>query len=378
MTKSSPAPDQQGVNNENEPADSQATNPSLHSAAQTPELEAHAVKSAEEAFLLDCIIIGAGPAGLTSLEYLARFHRTAVALGGSGPRPRLLSIDRTYNLPGYPEGVRGSALLARLREQAESMGGVIRAETAERIEGKNGNFTVHLSDNSTLKARKIIIATGVRDRNPDIPGIEPHIGHFLRYCPVCDGFEHTNKELGILGSGGTVARHALFLKTFSNDITVFLHGEPANTLGRYQEILEEKGIRVQEPRVAGIIDKCAVLDSPVQDSANTDDLVASGTAMPREPDYRGCGVCLEDGSEHSLTVLYIALGCELNVSAFKELDLDLDEDGYIVVDINQNTSIPGIYAAGDVVSQINQISVAFGQATIAAVRIHNALDDEES
>lgn len=313
--------------------------------------------------LLDCAIIGAGPAGLAALEYLGRFHRNAVALGGAGPRPRLLSIDRTYNLPGYPQGVPGLTLLNRLRQQAECMGGTVRPETAKRITGEDGNFTVELSDGTSLRARKIILAMGVCDRHPDIADIEPHIGHFMRYCPVCDGYEHTGKRLGILGSGGTVARHALFLQTFSNDITIFLHGEPRESLGRYEKILQSKGIEVHQPRVAQIILCDEAARKVIADAADSD--------------YYGCGVCLEDGSAHPLAVLYSALGCDLNLECVRDFALDLDEDGYIRIDVNQRTNLPGLYAAGDLTSQINQISVAFGQATIAAVRIHNELDDEE-
>ncbi len=301
----------------------------------------------------DCVIIGAGPAGLTALEYLARFHRSAVALGANGPRPRLLWIDRTYNLPGYPEGVNGRVLHNRLRAQAEEMGGQVRDETATKVEGKDGDWTIHLSDKSKLRARKIILAMGVRDRVPDIPDVEKHIGHFLRYCPVCDGYEHTGKKLGIIGSGGSVARHALFLETFSNDITIFLHGKSPNTLGRYRSLLKQKGIAVEPARIAKIIESRA---DPVSD-------------------YVGSGVCLEDGGERELSVLYGALGCDLHLDSVNHLNFKLDEDGYIITNIHQETSVPGIYAAGDLVSQINQISVAFGQATIAAVRIHNTLDD---
>ncbi|HEX8551894.1 MAG TPA: NAD(P)/FAD-dependent oxidoreductase [Abditibacteriaceae bacterium] len=307
----------------------------------------------------DCVVVGAGPAGLTALEYLARFHRKAVALGAGGNKPRLLSIDRTYNLPGYPEGVPGATLLARLREQAETMGGEVRDETATHIDGKNGDFTVRLSNGEELHARKIILAMGVRDRHPDVPDIQPHIGRFIRYCPVCDGYEHTGKHLGILGSGGSVARHALFLQTFSNRISIFLHGESAETLGRYRPILEKNEIEVFEPRVVKIIQQSEMPDNPDDSS------------------YSGCGICLQDGSEHPLAVLYSALGCELHLECVQHLGIDRDEDDYIRANVNQETNIPGIYAAGDLVSQINQISVAFGQAAIAAVRIHNELDDEE-
>lgn len=322
-------------------------------------MSSHTLRSPSKP-LLDCIIIGAGPAGLTAAEYLARFHRRVVTLGVEGPTPRLLSIDRTYNLPGYPSGVPGAVLLARLRQQAGEMGAELRPETATCVEGSDGDFLVHLSDDSWLRARKVILAMGVRDRHPDIPGIKAHIGKFVRYCPVCDGYEHTGKHLGILGSGGSVARHALFLETFSNHITIFLHGKSADSLGAYRQKLNEKGIQVFEPRVARIIEQ-----SKEELEAET-----AGQAP-----YPGCGVLLEDGTEHPLSVLYSALGCDLHLDPVKPLGLELDEDGYIIADMHQQTNAPGVYAAGDLVSQINQISVAFGQATIAAVHIHNVLDD---
>lgn len=313
----------------------------------------HSQRETEAIF--DCAILGAGPAGLTALTYLARFHRRAIVIGSDLRRPRLLLIDRSYNLPGFPAGVPGAVLIRRLYEQAEEMGGEFCDTLARRVEGENGNFTVHLEDGPPLRARKIILAMGVRDREPDIPDISRHAGHFLRYCPVCDGFEHTDNHLGILGSGPSVARHALFLRTFSEHISVFLHGESPATLGRYAEKLARQGIAVHEPRIIKVMEEHS--DS--------------------ESEYSGCGVCLEDGSEHPLGVLYGALGCNVNLDPVQHLDLKLDDDGYIVTDIVQETSVPGIYAAGDICSQINQISVAFGQAAIAAVNLHNALDDEE-
>jgi thioredoxin reductase (NADPH) len=308
----------------------------------------------EESDILDCVILGAGPAGLTALEYLARFHRRAVALGASGPRPRLLFIERTYNLPGYPEGVPGKVLLNRLRQQAECSGGKVLDDTANHIDGEDGNFQVQLSSGKILRCRKIILAMGVRDRCPDIPHAEKHEGYFLRYCPVCDGYEHTDKTLGIVGSGETVARHALFLQTFSNRIHIFLHGESVETLGDYRDALKENGIMCYEPRITKILE---------------------GSREEGETEYSGRGVCLEDGSEIELAVLYGALGCELRLEPIAHLPINRDGDGYVLIDMNCETTLRGIYAAGDITSQINQISVAFGQATIAAVRVHNALDD---
>jgi thioredoxin reductase (NADPH) len=302
--------------------------------------------------ILDCVIVGAGPAGMTALSYLARFHRRVVALGGAGTRPRVLLIDRTFNLPGFPGGVEGETLLQRLREQAEEVGGEVLNSSARHIEGQDGDFQIHLENDATLRTRKIILAMGVRDREPDIRGIGKYAGDFLRYCPVCDGYEHTGKRLGITGSGPQVARHALFLRTFSSHISVFLNGESAEKLESYNEVLSAKGIGVFAARVTRVLES------------------------ENETLHRGCGVVLEDGSEHQIDVLYAALGCEVNLAPVKDLGLELDEDGYIITDIAQKTSAPGIYAAGDIASQLNQISIAFGQGAIAATNVHNELDDE--
>jgi thioredoxin reductase (NADPH) len=303
----------------------------------------------------DCVILGVGPAGLTALTYLARFHRRVVAIGATVSLPRLLLIDRTYNLPGHPAGIPGAVLMRRLREQATDVGGEICDTLARRVDGADGDFTVELEEGPPLRARKVILAMGVRDREPDIPDIGRHAGHFLRYCPVCDGYEHTGKQLGIIGSGPGVARHALFLRTFSNAITIFLHGESPDSLGRYADRLAQAEIDVRAPRIVEVLEE--------RDDA--------------ESEYRGCGVRLEDGSEHPLAVLYGALGCDVKLDPVRHLNLKLDDEGYIIVDCNQQSSVPGIYAAGDICSQINQISVAFGQAAIAAVNVHNSLDDED-
>lgn len=321
----------------------------------SPNKEVEQPPGARPEDVLDCIIVGAGPAGLTALIYLARFRRKVVALGGGGSRPRLLLIERTYNLPGYPEGVPGPVILRRLREQAEEFGGEALCPTAERIDGADGNFRVLLSEGATLCARKIILAMGIRDREPDITGISDHIGRFLRYCPVCDGYEHTDKSLGILGSGPAVARHSLFLRSFSNCITLFLHGEDPSSLGKYAAILAKKGIAVEESRITRILEE------------ETD----GGQGC------RGTGVRLENGTEYPLEALYISLGCHVNLGPVAHLPIKVDEDGFVITDAYQETSVPGIYAAGDLVSQLSQISVAFGQAAVAAVRIHNELDNDE-
>jgi len=243
-------------------------------------------------------------------------------------------------------------MLHRLREQAEENGGIILDATARSVEIEGRRFKITLSEGEPLHCRKVVLAMGVQDREPAIPGIDRHIGRFVRYCPICDGFEFSDKSLGIIGSGTSVARHALFLRTFSTEISIFLNGEDPDGLGKYSPMLKGCRIGVFPERITAILEEEG----------------AEGRI--------GCGVRLEDGSEHRLAVLYAALGCDLHLESVRHLPLKLDEDSFIITDIQQETSVYGVYAAGDIVSQINQIAVAFGQATIAAVHIHNTLDNE--
>jgi thioredoxin reductase (NADPH) len=266
----------------------------------------------------------------------------------------VLLIERTYNLPGYPDGIPGEELVRNLTEQAKECGGELRGETALSVSGEYPHFSVRLSSGEELCGRTVLLAMGVTDVQPDIPGIERHLGHFLRYCPICDGYEHSGGRLGILGCGESVGMHALFLRTFSDDIAVFLHGQGQDCLGPTLPRLQECGIKIHEARVERILE----LDRP---------------GRPVE----GAGVRLADGSEHPLSVLYGALGCRANIDPVRQLGLKQDTDGYLIANRDGETSVSGIYAAGDISSDVNQISVAFGEAATAAIRIHNRLADDE-
>lgn len=303
--------------------------------------------------LLDCVILGAGPAGLTALTYLTRFHRRVVALGAVAHASRLHLIDRSHNVSGYRDGISGDELIAHLREQAQKVGGEAIEHFAEQVQGSDNNFIIHLDAGATLRARKLILCMGVKDRAPDIPGVEEYEGDFLRYCPICDGYEHTDKRLGLLGLGPAVARHALFLRTFSPHISVFLHGKSPESLENYASVLERKNVAIHGARVAGF---------------ETSDGQSA---------HRACDSMLADGSRHKLDVLYSALGCNVQLAPVQHLGLKVDQEGYVITDGAQKTSVPGIYAAGDITSQLNQISIAFGQAAVAAINVHNELDQQD-
>ena len=287
----------------------------------------------------DCIIVGAGPAGLVAATYLARFRRRVVVIDGGESRARRIPI--IANCPGFPEGISGIELLARLREQAIRYDVAINDGLAGKIENLQGGFAVWC-DGRRLEASSILLATGVVDVDPDMEDVGGNIARkALCLCPVCDGYEASGKKIGILGDDDHALREALFLKTFSHDVSLLVRDN--------SEISPELRSKAQEEGVA-VIEQIGAIESGT-----------SGLVM----------VTPRKGVEFD--VVYPALGCNVRSDLAEGLGLELDELGHIVVGRKQETSVEGIYAAGDVVHSLNQIAVAFGQAATAATAIHHAL-----
>jgi len=293
--------------------------------------------------MLDCVVIGAGPAGLTAAIYLARFRRDfRVIESGSS---RAAWIPRSHNHPGFPEGVRGKTLLARMRRQAEKYGAQIGYGRVERLTPIDGGFEL-ATETETLQARTVILATGVIDNAPDIPGLEDGVANGLvRICPICDGYEVIGQKVGVIGRDDHCAREAIFIRaTYSDDVT-FIHvgHDPPDPALRRD--LKAAGIEVIDSAVQGVVvekRKITAFDF--------------GAGEPRKFD-----------------VVYSALGVTPRVQLAVQAGAKLEESGRLVVGDHQETSVPGLYAAGDVVRGLNQISTAEGEAATAATDIHNRL-----
>lgn len=169
---------------------------------------------------LDCLVVGAGPAGLTAAIYLARF-RLRVEIIDAG-KSRAAMITCTHNHPGYPGGIAGKDLLARMREQAEGFGVRVREDFVEALNIEDGGFSACL-DGETLSARKVLLATGVVNTRPriapEIHDVALERG-LLRYCPICDGYEVTDKRIAVIGSSTHGANEAIFLRAYSADVTL--------------------------------------------------------------------------------------------------------------------------------------------------------------
>jgi thioredoxin reductase (NADPH) len=295
---------------------------------------------------LDCVIIGGGPAGLTAALYLARFGRR-FALVDAG-EPRAAWIPESHNIPFFEDGISGAEILERQQNHLARYGVVpVRAQAAT-VSGERGCFTVTLDREAeglrTLAARRVLLASGARDREPDLPDLPDAIKRGLvRYCPICDGFEAGGKAIGVIGHGAHALGEAVFVaRTYSRDVTLLTLGQPMRLDAEQQALVDRHGVKV--------------VSEPV-------------TELER---YGGRIAAIRMGGvEHRFDVLYSALGLERRSDLAVALGAACDDKGALLVDEHQMTSVQGLYAAGGVVRGLDQIVVAMGQSAIAATDIHN-------
>lgn len=287
---------------------------------------------------LDCLIIGGGPAGLTAAVYLARYRRRVILFDGGDSRASL--IPKSHNYPGFPEGVSGPGLLQALRKQARAYGvQMVGARVAELK--RDGEGFIAISGGEEIKARFVLLATGIVDESP---GLDKAVAKgLIRYCPVCDGYEAADQRIGVLGRGEDASSKAIFLRTYSNDVTLLSLDERASENTETTMSLQEAGIKMAGPVRA------------IDHSAD------------------GMRAVLRGGKALFFDVIYPALGCGVRSELASALGAKTNDVGCLEVDSHQRTTVDGIYAAGDVVSDLHQITVATGHAAIAATHIHKSL-----
>jgi thioredoxin reductase (NADPH) len=290
----------------------------------------------------DCLVIGGGPAGLTAAIYLTRFHLTIKVVDAGNSRASL--IPCTHNHAGYPGGISGRELIARMTEQARMYGASIVTGRVTRLDRIEGGFRAEWGEGSVI-AHKVLLATGVTNRRPpmdeDLHDAALARG-LIRYCPVCDGYEVTDKKLGVIGSGGRGVAEAVFLRGFTEDITLIAPDKAHDLSADDQSRLAQYGIRS--------------VDGPCQAVAAHDECIVVDTAE----------------GHYTFDSVYPALGSDTHVELALQLGAAL-KDEVLVVDSHQRTSVPGLYAAGDVVLGLDQISHAMGEGGVAATAIRNDL-----
>lgn len=291
---------------------------------------------------IDCLVIGGGPAGLTGAIYAGRFGLGVAVIDAGDSRALLIACS--HNHAGFPDGISGKDLLARMRAQALKAGAEIVEDRVHRL-AKSGEIFVATLSRGEIRARAVLLATGVTNRRPEMSE-ELHARALasgrLRYCPVCDGFEVQDQNVGVLGSGAHGAAEALFLRTFTRHVTLMAPH-------RHQLSADERAA-LEGAQVV-------LLEGPARDFQLEDD---------------GISVLGQAGRAHFQT-LYPALGTDSHSDLAVMLDAKITAEGCVVVDSHQRCTVPGLYAAGDVVIGLDQISHAMGEAGVAATTLRNDL-----
>ena len=289
-------------------------------------------------------IVGGGPAGLAAGIYLGRFLRSVTIFDAGDARARFIPCTR--NCPGFPEGISGVDLLARLRTQATSYGAEIVDGLVLDVAASHDRIELTTTQ-GLVTSSYALIATGIVDNAPAMPGIEAAVlAGMVRLCPVCDAYEVQGRHVGVVGPESAALKEARFLRHFTPRVTI---------LCNYPEDFSDAARRQAAAHNIDVWDR-------------VDDLIVTDT---------GLDVVLADGmgSARPIDAVYAAMGCEVRSELATAQGAQTGRDGYILVSKHMETTAPRIYAIGDVVDTLNQIAVAFGQAAQAAAHIHNRLSE---
>ena len=292
---------------------------------------------------VDCLIIGGGPAGLTAATYLGRFRRKVVLVDAGDSRAAWIPV--THNVPGFSEGVTGPGFLEILRAQADHYG-------ARRISGSVATLVKSQETFSAswqggeARAAKVLLATGGLDVEPQIPDAKALVkAGLIRHCPICDAYEARGQKIALLSYGKCRIKEALLIRGYTVDLTVLTLGHRTDIAQGDLSLLQDAGINV-------------VID-PIARLSREGGKIAAWPAANGNPLY--------------FDTIYSALGMKLRSELAIGLGADTDEDGALLVDRHQHTTVDGLYAAGDIVHGLSQVSVAAGQAAIAATAINGSL-----
>ncbi|MCI0755820.1 NAD(P)/FAD-dependent oxidoreductase [Teichococcus vastitatis] len=296
--------------------------------------------------ILDCLVIGGGPAGLTAALYLARFKRSFLVVDSGSPRANW--IPTSHNIPFFAEGISGSTILKRQREHAERYGARIIEGLISDLQKQPGSFIATLetkiNGKQQIRARRVLLATGAQDIEPAFPDLPDAVQRGLvRYCPICDGYEARDQKIAVIGHGAHGLGEAIFIaRTYADDVTLLTLGKQMDLDQKQRERAIKYGIKV--------------LESPV------DTLEIQGDRIT---------ALRIDGAETGFDVLYSALGLRFRTELAFALGAQHDDTGALIVDDHNQTTVSGLYAAGAIVRGLDQIVVAMGHSAVAATHIHN-------
>jgi thioredoxin reductase (NADPH) len=301
----------------------------------------------------EAIIIGSGPAGLTAALYSARANLKPLLIEGLDSGGQLMLTTLVENYPGYRSGIDGPDLMAEMRAQAAHFGTEFVTGNVTSVDLRERPFTVRTAQDE-YQSRAIIIATGATARLLGLPSERALIGRGVSTCATCDGFFFRGKPIAVVGGGDSAMEEAVFLTKFASHVTVIHRRE---TL-RASKIMQDKAFA--NPKIS------FVWNSEVVDVADPDHGMVSKIVLHN----------LKTGERKDLQVdgILVAIGHTPNTSLFHD-QIAMDQKGYVVTHDGTRTSVPGVFACGDVQDQIyRQAITAAASGCMAAIDAERYLD----
>jgi thioredoxin reductase (NADPH) len=301
----------------------------------------------------DLIIIGAGPAGLTAGLYAARARLKTLMLERLSPGGQVLMTDWVENYPGFPDGISGFDLIDKMRRQAEKFDLVIESQEVSRLE-LSPEKKVVVTDKGTLETRALILTSGATPRKLGIEGEELLIGKGVSYCATCDGPFYRDQEVALIGGGDTAVEEAIFLTRFASKVHLIHRRDEL----RATKLLRERVMALEKVNI-------------VWDTVPTRIV---GDTEVKGVDLKN----VKTGKTSHLPVqgVFVFVGYIPNTELVKG-QLELDKLGFVVTNNDMQTSVPGVFAAGDIRSKIlRQIATAVGEGATAVFAVERYLESQ--
>ncbi|MFZ1458408.1 MAG: FAD-dependent oxidoreductase [Candidatus Saccharimonadales bacterium] len=306
--------------------------------------------------LHDIIMIGAGPSALAAAVYTTREDLDTVLLEKGIVGGLAATTDWVDNYPGFADGIEGLKLAEQLEAQAKRFGADIRYGEVMKIVDAGDHKEIETMLDGTLKAKAVLIATGSDYKKLGIPGEADYYGRGVHYCATCDGAFYREKTLAVVGGGNSAVQEALFLLKFATHIDLLVRSK----LRASDVLLYELDEQVKAGKVT------VHLETATDEIVSTDGKTVSGVKIT------------ENGASSTLAVdgVFVFIGLLPNTGFLKDSAVELDEIGMIKTDIGLQTSMPGVFASGDVRSGATaQIASAVGEGATAALRMREYLEE---